>query len=97
MTTRAGEGEKFVNYSLGGKGACDEIVSFPKNAPDAKGNKTLVSAHSGYAVELVGYDSAKKLSSNRHCDGPLQSAALLHALLWRIFVHYPAPASRFFR
>ena len=54
MTTRAGEGEKFVNYSLGGKGACDEIVSFPKNAPDAKGNKTLVSAHSGYAVELVG-------------------------------------------
>lgn len=54
MTTRAGEGEKFVNYSLGGKGACDEIVSFPKNASDAKGNKTLVSAHSGYAVELVG-------------------------------------------
>ena len=53
MTTRAGEGEKFVNYSLGGKGACDEVVSFPKDG-GGKGNKTLVSAHSGYAVELVG-------------------------------------------
>ena len=52
MTTKAGEGEKFVNFALGsGKGKCDEVVSFPKNGD---GNKTLVSAHSGYAVELVG-------------------------------------------
>ena len=54
MTTRAGEGEKFVNFALGsGKGKCDEVVSFPKDG-DGKGNKTLVPAHSGYAVELVG-------------------------------------------
>ncbi len=59
MTTKAGEGDKFVNYAPWGKNACDEVVSFPNGAE--KGNKTLVSAHSGYAVELVGVvDLAEK-------------------------------------
>lgn len=50
-----GNPDAFVKYNLGsGKGACDEIFSFPKDAPEGKGNKTFVSAHSGYAVELVG-------------------------------------------
>ena len=55
MTTRAGEGEKFVNYApgWGGKGECDVVVSFPKDG-EGKGDKTFVSEKSGVAFTLKG-------------------------------------------